>query len=214
MKVKRISLVALLVVSPLLGLGCDFGPPGTPGKPLTESQLEGVIECQETIKKDGAEFISDKLKNLEECLDDVLKLQLKSENGKISPADYTEGLAEVRSECSEKYKEIGEASTDFVNGVIRSCTPVASIILPATGYDPLEFGHQGVGFRSVTNLAGRLCGEKEAFVDAVVAAEVPRMGNLLDTLGESFETVINSESTPEEVIPNIPLDSRCTSPVL
>jgi hypothetical protein len=123
MKVKRISLVALLVVSPLLGLGCDFGPPGTPGKPLTESQLEGVIECQETIKKDGAEFVSDKLKNLEECLDDVLKLQLKSENGKISPADYIEGLAEVRSECSEKYNEIGQASADFVKGVIRSCTP-------------------------------------------------------------------------------------------
>jgi hypothetical protein len=123
MKVNRISLVALLVVVPVLGLGCDFGPPTPPVKPLTESQLKGVIECQETIKKDGAEFVSDKLKNLEECLDDVLKLQLKSENGKISPADYIEGLAEVRSECSEKYNEIGQASADFVKGVIRSCTP-------------------------------------------------------------------------------------------
>jgi hypothetical protein len=52
-------------------------------------------------------------------------------------------------------------------------------------------------------------------VDAVVAAQVPRMGNLLDTLGDSFETVIRSAegNTLEEVIPNIPLDSRCTSQV-
>jgi hypothetical protein len=211
MKVNRISLAALLVVVPVLCLGCDFGPPTPPVTPLTESQLKGVIECQETIKKDGAEFISDKLKNLEECLDDVLKLQLKSENGKISPADYTEGLSEVRSECSEKYKEIGQASTEFVNGVIRSCKPVASIILPTTGYDPLEFGYQGAKFSDVTHLAGGLCGEKEPGVDFLVAVEVPRMGDLLDTLGDSFHTSIGG--TPDEEIPTIPLDSRCTSPV-
>jgi hypothetical protein len=219
MKAKRIWLVALLVLSPLLGLGCDFGPPTAPDTPLTKDKVKGVLACQAVIKAAGQIFVKTKLDNLEDCLDDVLETEVRFENKLISQDEHDEELAENRRSCTNHFTLIGRASTNLVNAIHGACDPVGAIIASSSGYDPLEFGFQGLDFTSVNQVVAAVCQAKEAAVDAMVAAEVPRMGSLLDVLGPDFE-VNGSTETPKDEgtsesletdFPKIPLDEGCNS---
>jgi hypothetical protein len=101
----------------------------------------------------------------------------------------------------------------MINAIVTSCGPVESIILPSSGYDPLEFEALSdvayASFSDVTELAGAICGAKEEAVDVMVFEEVPRMGNLLDILnGDTTGGTFSIVSGGGE-IPYIPLDERC-----
>jgi hypothetical protein len=220
MNVNRISLLALLVAVPLIGLGCDFGPPTAPVTPLAKDQVKGVLNCQAVIKAAGQIFVKTKLDNLEDCLDDVLATEVKFENKLISTKEHDEELAENRRSCTNHFTLIGRASTNLVNAIHGACDPVGTIIASTSGYDPLEFGFQGLDFTSVNDVVAAVCQSKEAAVDAMVAVEVPRMGSLLDVLGPDFESngstetsEGNSESS-EEDFPKIQLDEGCYSSTL
>ncbi|HEX4208858.1 MAG TPA: hypothetical protein VHY56_00580 [Candidatus Binataceae bacterium] len=217
---------------------CDFGPPQVqppeqesqsaaaalpPATSLTPAQVYGVLECQQTIQYQGAEFTSLKESALNECLDGTLKVQLGFENGLINSMFYNHEMSQVRSDCALQFKEIGAASTRLVNSIIGACGPVQNLILPNSGYDPLQFGAltraQGVDLISdATGLAGRICGAKELFVDALVDIQVPRMAGLLKILdngtGQFATSGPSSSLFPVSTIPNIPLDTRCIFPAL
>jgi hypothetical protein len=183
--------------------------------PLTQKQVTAVLKCQDTIKEQGEDFTETKLEDLEDCLDAVLTVQLDFENGLISQAQYNAELGGVRQYCLNQYQSIGKASTHLINRIIKDCSGVASIILPATKsqYDPLEFGATGINYDNVTDLAGAVCEAKELAVDFAVFFEVPRMANLLDILDNdttgSQSGTFSIEGPNGTEIPNIPLDPRC-----
>jgi len=210
--IGKTSLAALFVTASIVGFGCDFGPPPPPQTPLTQRQVEGVLECQETIKQEGQKFTAIKLAGLEKCLDGVLSVQLQFENGLIRQVEYNARLTSARRECLSLYRKIGKASTRLVGRIIHDCSDVESIILDPD-YDPLQFGATGVNYNNVTELAGAVCGAKELAVDFAVAFEVPRMANLLDILdGDTTDSVSGTfsiEGPSGTEIPNIPLDERC-----
>lgn len=240
--ISRIS-TAMVCASLLMVLGCDFGtpqvgppegqPPGeapanaalaAPPPALTADQIKAVLNCQATIKSEGAEFTDFKEKNLDECLDEVLELQLPFENGQLDSAHYNAGLAKTRDDCAHRFNKIGAASSKLVDKIVAACTPVQSLILPFSGYDPLQFGaltrsESIVLVAEATGLAGRICGAKELFVDALVALQAPRMAGLLKILDNGTGQFAIS-GPPSSIlgvpptIPNIPLDSRCTFPAL
>jgi hypothetical protein len=196
----KVFLTIVFVGLSMAGFGCDFGSPTPPDPRLTENQVEDVLECQETIKKEGRKFTGLKTKKFEKCLDEVLALQLESENELITEDDFEEDLEDIREECTEMFEDIEEASTDFVDEVIKACKPVEDIIF--SDYDPLQFEAMGGEFTDVEELAGVLCSAKELFVDLNVFVQVPRMVDLLNILGEDF-------FFGNETFPGIPLDDRC-----
>jgi hypothetical protein len=242
--VSRILMASLGAIM-LTVVGCNLGPPqvlaptseGSPeGTPepelratapppaLTARQIQGVLECQEAIKREGAEFTRFKEKNLNECLDEVLELQLPFENGQIDSDHYNRELSEIRGDCARQFNQIGQASTKLVNGIVDVCGPVQSLILPYSGYDPLQFGAltRSLGNALVsdaTTLAGRICGAKELFVDASVAVQEPRLVGLLEILDNGTGQFATSGPPSRllgltSTIPNIPLDARCIYPSL
>ena len=241
--ISRISM-AVIGAAMLMVFGCDLGPPQLPPPgpppqpsaaaqagalaaapaPLTAGQIKGVLNCQEKIKSEGLEFTRSKEKKLNECLDEVLELQLPFENGLLDAADYNTELAEVRSDCAQRFQQIGRASTDLVNDIVAACGPVQSLILPNSGYDPLQFGALArsehiILVADATGLAGRICGAKELFVDALVGLQVPRMVGLLKILDNGTgQFAITGPSSSllglSPILPNIPLDTRCILPQL
>ena len=214
--IRKISLAVLFLTASTIIFGCDFGPPAPPTIPLTQSQVSAVMTCQHTIKQWGKNFMDVKLTNLEACLDEVLYVQILFENGLTTPETYQNGLAEARRDCLTKFRHIGRFSTTMINKIVSACAPVESIILPSSGYDPLEFGALS-GFTSsitnVTQLAGEICVAKELAVDLAVFFEVPRMANLLDILDDdttgTLSGTFSTEGPDGTELPNIPLDPRC-----
>jgi hypothetical protein len=235
--ISRISITSICLIM-LAIFGCNLGPPqvsppqeqGGPRaasrapEPLTSRQIQGVLNCQQTIKWKGAEFTSFKEINLDECLDEVLEVQLPYENGQIDADHYNRQLSEIRGDCESRFKQIGAASTRLVNGIVEACGPVQSLILPESGYDPLQFGGltRSLGMVLIddaTALAGRICGANELFVDAAEAVQVPRFVGLLEILDNGTgQFAISGPSSSAlsltPTIPNIPLDSRCVYPSL
>lgn len=216
----KISAAAFLITASVVSFGCDFGPPTPPTVPLKQSQVSAVLNCQHTIKQQGQNFATVKLTNVEACLDEVLAAQVPFENGLTTSAEYQNALTSARRDCLTKFQLIGLVSTTMINDIVASCGPVENIILPSSGYDPLEFealsnfaDSANPPLDNVTDLAGAVCGAKEEAVDWMVFLEVPRMGNLLDilnndTTGGPFSYV--SDETPYNFeFPNIPLDERC-----
>ncbi len=185
--ISRISM-AVIYGSMLMIFGCDPGtqlaalPQILVSRPraaaatatsLTANQIPAVLNCQATIEWEGAQFARFKEDNLNQCLDQVLELQLPFENGQLDATHYNARLSQTRRECAQQFQAIGAASTNLVNNIVAACGPVESLILPSSGYDPLEFGAltRSEGFTLVadaTGLAGSICGAKELFVDALV----------------------------------------------
>lgn len=198
---KPLLSFALLFIA-----GCVFPPPTPPDPPLSEDEVKALVKCQESIKKEGAKFVNFKLKKLELCVDDVLELQLQLENGHLTPEKFEMKLAAVRKKCEKNFALITKASTKLVDGVVKACDPIETVLLGP--YDPLRF--QAVGdlfegpFESVEEIAGLVCSGKELAVDAMVGLEVPRFCELLSILGPDF-VIIDGEAC----LPNIPLDPRC-----
>jgi hypothetical protein len=241
--IPRISM-AMICASMLIIFGCDSGttlpPPTQPpsGMPevssraaaatptsLSASQIAAVFNFQKIIEFEGAQFTRFKEDTLNQCLDQVLELQLRFENGQLDAAHYNAQLSQTRSECAQQFHAIGVASTGLVNNIVAACRPVQSLILPYSGYDPLELGAlvRSEGFTLVadaTGLAGSICGAKELFVDALVSNQMPRMAGLLKILdnGTGQFAVPGPTSAAFGIgvttIPNIPLDSRCIFPSL
>ncbi len=83
-------------------------------------------------------------------------MQLPFENGQLDAAHYNAQLSQTRSECAQQFHAIGAASTDLVNNIVDACRPVQSLILPYSGYDPLEFGAlaRSEGFTLVADATG------------------------------------------------------------
>jgi len=239
------TLMALLGALMLTAVGCKLGPTtvlapmsegspeptaepqlraATPAPMLTERQLQGVLGCQEAIRDEGAEFTGFKAKHLNECLDETLELQLSFENGQTDSAHYNRELSEIRSDCTQQFEQIGRASTTLVNGIVGACGPVQSLILPYSGYDPLQFGALtrllGTPLVSdATALAGGICGAKDLFVDISEAVQEPRFVGLLEILDNGNGQFAISGPPSRllgltSTIPNIPLDPRCTFPTL
>lgn len=197
---------------------------GASGGPLTGFQVQQVLECQEAIKYQGAEFASFKEQQLDACLDETLAVQLGFENGQINSTQYNQALASIRNDCTRRFKQIGAASTILVNAIISACQPVQSLVLPSSGYDPLQLETAFITLENtpvsdVGGLAGRICGAKELLVDASVGFQVPRMVTLLTILDQGTGQFAVSGPTSmvlpvPTTIPNIPLDSRCVLPTL
>jgi hypothetical protein len=235
---SRISMT--LICAPMLTiLGCDSGTnlpppqqmPGTRSRAaatttsLAPDQIPAILHCQTIIEWEGAQFVRFKEDNLDQCLDAVLELQVPFENGHVDAAHYNAQLSQIRLGCAQQFHAIGAASRNLVNNIVAACGPVQSLILPYSGYDPLEFGAlaRSEGFTLVadaTGLAGSICGAKELFVDALVATQLPRMAGLLKILdnGTGQFAIPGPTSAVFGVvtttIPNIPLDSRCIFPSL
>ncbi|MGD0073430.1 MAG: hypothetical protein ABSD31_03725 [Candidatus Binataceae bacterium] len=210
-----------MAIASAIGYGCDFGPPTPPIIPLTEAQTVAVLNCQRTIKQQGLNFVTVKLTNVEACLDDVLGVQLQAENGHVpSEKVYQNQLNVARNDCANKFQQVSRVSTAMVNAIVNACGGVQNIILPPSGYDPLEFGalaefayeelNDSEPITNVTELAGAICGAKEEAVDWMLFLEVPRMGNLLDILngdqdGGPFGIFVETDVE----VPYIELDERC-----
>ena len=239
--IRKILLTVILAAGLALP-GCDYSsiepgqPPTLPpqggesprvqsmllrGGLLSRVQVNQVLECQEALKSESAEFTTLKEKELDACLDETLAVQLGFENGQLDATHYNVGLAQARRDCARRFKEIGAASTLLVDSIIAACKPVQNIILPSQGYDPLQFGVlarvQNITLSDAAGLAGSICGAKELVVDTSVSLQVPRMVGLLKILdqGTGQFAVAGPPSatlslTP--IIPNIPLDARCVLP--
>lgn len=205
----RSTLSTLLVGAAFFTMaGCKISPPAPPTTPMTEEQVEAVADCQTAIKKEGAKFINYKLKKLEQCVDEVLELQLYLENGLITQAQFDAKLDQLRAKCTRNYNLISKASTKLVDGIIKKCEPVEDLVFGAD--DPLQFqtlsSEGGPSLGSLESMVGTICGVKELLVDAAVGIEVPRMCHVLETLGPEF-VIVNED--PDFCLPNIPLDPRC-----
>ena len=225
---------AMLLIS-----ACSLGPPQLPppggegqsGDPeaaatsrnLSPAQTAGVLECETAIQFQGTAFTTLSEAALNQCFDATLSIQIASENNQISSTQYNQELSAVRGGCAQQFRAIGGASTRLVNGIVAACSPVQNEILPTEGYDPLQFGalaeSQGLNLAgNVTGLAGRICGAKELFVDALVDVQTPRMVGLLEVLdngtGQFAASGPSSSLLASTTIPNIPLDTRCVSPTL
>jgi hypothetical protein len=228
---RKVSL-AVIVLAFLLP-ACDAEkstkpPPDTdavlaPTGPLSAGQVLGVLECQKTIKREALKFGAFKEWELDECLDATLEAQLGFENGLSNTSAYDSQLGGIRQDCTRRFKEIGAASTRLVDGIVAACTPVQSIILPASGYDPLEFGalanELAISGGNAVTLAGEICGDKELLVDSAETTQVPRMVQLLNILDAGTgQFAVTGPQVPfldlPTTLPNIPLDSRCTFPQL
>jgi hypothetical protein len=236
--ISRISM-ALICAAMLILFGCDFGPPQVPppqggssqaasvavlATALRADQAHAVVGCEQTIMFWGEQFVGLKEKDLDKCLNEALDTQIRFETGQIQSTQYNQELSKERHDCSQWFKEIGQASTSLINGIVGACGPVQSLILPNSGYDPLQFGaltrsENIVLVADATGLAGRICGAKELFVDALVALQVPRMVGLLNILDNGTgQFAISGPSSSllglNPTIPNIQLDTRCTFPSL
>jgi hypothetical protein len=238
--ISRISM-ALICTTMLIVFGCDMGPPqvqppqgrqqpqalaapAPAGMALPADQVHAVDSCQQMIMYWGEQFTSLKEKYLDSCLYEVLDTQVRFETGQIQSTQYNQELSKERRDCSQWFKQIGQGSTSLVNGIVKACGPVESLILPNSGYDPLQFGALTRAeniflVADATGLAGRICGAKEIFVDASVAIQVPRMVGLLNILDNGTGQFATS-GPPSSLlglnptIPNIPLDTRCIFPSL
>ena len=237
--ISRISM-ALICTAMLILFGCDFGPPQVSPPEgqeqpqtlaaaanvmaLPADQVHAVDACEQTIMYWGEQFTSLKEKYLDSCLYEALDTQVRFETGQIQSTQYNQELSKERHDCSQWFKQIGQGSTNLVNGIVGACGPVQNLILPNSGYDPLQFGaltrsENIVLVADATGLAGRICGAKEIFVDASVALQVPRMVGLLNILDNGTgQFAISGPSSSllglNPTIPNIPLDSRCIFPSL
>ena len=174
---------------------------------LTKPEVLAVEDCQKAIKNQGRKFVDKKLELVEECLNLVLKSQLRYENGKISETEFNSEVAIAQTICGKKFTKIGEASTTLVNSIIAACE-VADASSVFTYTDPLGFQALAnilcISIDTPTQLAGAICKEKEAIVDVAVFTQVPRMGELLTTLGSDFYIDLGGV-----LIPKIILDSNC-----
>ena len=174
---------------------------------LTKPEVLAVEQCQKTIKNQGRNFVDKKLELVEECLNLVLKSQLRYENGKISETEFNSEVAIAQSICANKFTKIGEASTTLVNSIIAACE-VADASSVFTYQDPLGFqslaSNLYISIDTPTQLAGAICKEKEAIVDVAVFTQVPRMGELLTILGSDFYIDLGGV-----LIPRIILDYNC-----
>jgi hypothetical protein len=231
------KLSSAVIILAFAAAGCTFNtnlpPPQSDGdtRPqisilggnLSPGQVRGVLQCQATIKFAAAAFGDFKEFELDECFDEVLQAQLNFENAVTTSNAFSQQLTRIRQDCAQDYKEVGAASTGLVNSIVRACQPVQSLILPVSGYDPLEFGALARALSisltdNAVELAGEICGARELLVDGALATQVPRMVGLLNTLDQGtgqFEiTGPSSSLLSSPIIPNIPLDSRCTFPPL
>jgi hypothetical protein len=240
--ITRISM-ALMCAVMLVVFGCDFGAPQVPppsgngdssqalfavppvtATSLNSTQVGEVLSCQQAIMYWGEQFTGLKEKYLDDCLYEALDTQVRFETGQITSTQYNQELSKERRDCSQWFTQIGQGSTSLVNGIVNACGPVQSLILPDSGYDALQFGaltrdQKIVLVADATGLAGRICGAKELFVDALVALQVPRMVGLLKVLdnGTGQFAISGPPSTLlglTPTLPNIPLDTRCTLPSL
>lgn len=183
-------------------------PPEPPEEPFTRQTVEKLGQCQTAIKEQGRTFVKTKLAKFEGCLDVVLNLQLKKENGYLNDEQFENKLEEARKTCANKFDQIKTASTKFVNRVVNKCEPVEEELLGEN--DALQFqawqdeAGTGVPLESVEELAGFLCGLKEIAVDLIVGVQVPRKCHILEELGPEF-----GFADDEFCVPNIPLDERC-----
>ena len=189
---------------------------------LPADQVQAVDSCQQMIMYWGEQFTSLKQKYLDSCLYEALDTQVRFETGQIQSTQYNQELSKERRDCSQWFKQIGQGSTSLVNGIVKACGPVESLILPNSGYDPLQFGAltRAENIWSPMQRIGREnCGAEEIFVDASVAIQVPRMVGLLNILDNGTGQFATS-GPPSSLlglnptIPNIPLDTRCIFPSL
>lgn len=212
---RWLSGIALLGVVTASG-GCVFFPP-VPPVPLTQAQVTQVENCQKAVTAAGRKFVSTKLNKLEGCVQEVLKWRLRFENGLIDQAEYDAKLEATRTKCRNAYEQITDASTKFVDSVIAKCEAAAGPVLGA--YDALRFqlGAEEVNgspLTSIEELAGQLCGAKEAIVDVALTAQMPRALELLSYLGPEFYTgdpVPTDDTTIGTGVPNTILDGRCVT---
>ncbi|MBI3246324.1 MAG: hypothetical protein HYZ50_07445 [Deltaproteobacteria bacterium] len=206
--IHRQTLSALLAGAVFFTMaGCKISPPAPPITPMTQAQFNAVSDCQAAIKKESLDFTEIKTKKLQRCVDKVVELQLKLENGLMTQDQYDVALEKQRAKCARDYELITKASTNLVDGINYWCKPIESLILGPD--DPLQFqtfnsevfsGPVG----AIEDIGGFICGIKEVLVDIALGAEVPRLCYALATLGPEF--VLDEGSV---CLPNIPLDSRC-----
>ena len=200
-------------VLPVLALACvaltgcmKFPSPGAATPPLTKNQSADLAKCQQAINKAQSSFAKTQLSTLQKCLDGVLKVTVPFDNGVTAQEDYDAGIAKAAEKCTKGYDKIGAASTKLVDAIVKSCEPVADLVLGS--YDGLRFALGGVGGApSIEMLAGGICGATEALVDAQAFVGTPRMMELLASLGSEF--VIESDDMSGSGFPNLPLDPRC-----
>jgi hypothetical protein len=230
---RKVSL-AVIVLAFLLP-ACDAEKSAPPPPPpesdaalaptgsLSAGQVFGVLECQRTIKHEARDFGAFKEWELDRCLDATLGAQLGFENGLTNTSAYDSQLIGIRQDCTRRFQEVGAASTRLVNRIVAACTPVQSIIIPASGYDPLEFGalanELNISGGTAVTLAGEICGAKELLVDSAETIQVPRMVQLLNILDAGTgQFAVTGPQVPfldlPTTLPNIPLDTRCTFPQL
>lgn len=214
---RWLSGTALLGVLTASG-GCAFFPPVPPAVPLTQTQITQVENCQKGVTAAGRAFVNTKLLKLEACVQEVLRWRLRFENGLIDQAEYDAKLEATRNKCRTHYEAITKASTTFVDDVIAKCQDAEDAVLGE--YDALRFVLGGESLfgppTTLEELAGGLCGAKEAGVDALLSVQMPRALEVLSYLGPEFVILEDGVPTDPDTIttgfPNVPLDPRCLSP--
>ena len=242
--IHRIAMALCFVVAMLAFIGCNNGQQGD-GPPLvgppiqmqrsaapavpaastpTQAQLTAIRNCQAAITAQGLQFTDRKADKLNQCLSSVLLVQLPFENGLLSSDRYDAALTAARTSCAQSYQQIGQASTAMVNQIVAVCAGVQSLVLPYEGYDPLEFGsltrEQNLSVvADASQLAGRLCGADDLWVDAFFSVQQPRFASLLTILDNgtgqfAISGPASSTFSFTPTIPNIPLDSRGIYPAL
>lgn len=205
---QRHTLATLLVGATFFTMaGCKISPPNPPTTPLTQAQFNKVSDCQAAIKKESLDFTEAKTKKLQRCVDNVIDLQLRLENGLMTQAQYDVALEKQRANCARAYEVINKASTNLIDGINYFCKPIESLILGPD--DPLQlqaFYADALGgtVDEIEDVGSLICGIKELSVDVLLGFEAPRLCHALEALGPGF--FVDGGSF---CLPAIPLDSRC-----
>jgi len=188
--------------------GCYFDPPTPPFPPLDNKEASALFKCQSTIQKAGSKLASTQLKVLEQCVASGLKAQLAFENGVIDQAKYDGAFGKARDKCAAGFAKITQASTKFVDAILKKCTPVANFVLGP--YDALRHqalaSENGEANSSIEDLAGRLCATEHLFVDLILVGRAPRAIEILGRLDEDFVSI---SAIGESASVVLPLDPRC-----
>lgn len=202
----RAAVAALALASLALGACTRFPAPGAASPPLTGEQTLALLQCQQGVIKAQARFARLQRKGLQRCVGAVLAAKVAFENGITSAELFESGLVRLRAKCTKRFDKIGAASTKLVDAILASCKEAEDLVLGP--YDGLRLqASEAATAGSLEGIAGIVCTGTEVAVDAELWLALPRLIELLDSLGPEFTE--KSEFSEEGAYPNLPMDARC-----
>jgi hypothetical protein len=161
---------------------------GGPGEGVEDLRLgHRLTQCQQSVTKSSATFVSSKLKNTGKCLDELFQcVQLK-------PGDQ-DCLAKAQQSCDKAFSTVVASGMKFVPAVNKSCSAIPfPALTDGTGVDYddvveeelcVPYGLSGIG--TVNHYANCLYRSNECDGEEILKFSVPRAAELLGLIGRQL----------------------------